>query len=240
MGGPRQVTFVGLGCFVAPVYSPRVALVATFVTCPTRLSSPISPVRPVRRRLRLRSTTRLTGRRESTRSTSTNKETDVNTSVSLMVMLALEAAAAMRIQGMGMEKGICLARCWPAVPADSCVALYIVDICLLHLLHKNLCVSGERNRKAATATLPEPFISSRSLSQSIHHCTNVCQPSLLPSLRDWRKHPCPHVALCINSTQEEESITRKFLNQKYRSFTRKMPDCNRSTVLIRTLVCLNY
>jgi len=78
------------------------------IVCPTRLSSVVSPVRHVRRRLiRLRSSTRLPRRRDTTSRTTkamkatdkrsaANKETDVCTSV-LIIMVLAEAAAAIDI-----------------------------------------------------------------------------------------------------------------------------------------------
>jgi hypothetical protein len=105
--------------------------VATFFVSPTRLSSPTSPVRHVRRRLI--STTRLT-RREVTRNTSINKETDVGTPVPRITMLV---AANMLIQAAGIvhiergEKGIVSVR-YAAVAFAACIVHELAIISQLH------------------------------------------------------------------------------------------------------------
>jgi hypothetical protein len=91
--------------FIAPFHSPYGAVVANLVTSPTRLSSLMSPVRPIRTRL-IRTTSR--GRRREhkhKRSTTINKETDVCTPVSRMIMLAVAADMPIHVDA-GIEKGI--------------------------------------------------------------------------------------------------------------------------------------
>jgi hypothetical protein len=108
--------------------------VANFFVSPTRLSSPTSPVRHVRRRLI--STTRLT-RREVTRSTSINKETDVGTPVPRMMMLV---AANMPIQAAGIvriergEKGIVSVR----PEADAFAACIVLETTIISQLHSKI------------------------------------------------------------------------------------------------------
>jgi hypothetical protein len=99
-------------------------LVASVFVSPTRLSSPTSPVRHVRRRLI--STTRLT-RRERTKSTSINKETDVSTPVPIPKIM-VPVAAVMPMQAAGIlneereEKGIASVR-YAAARFAACIVL---------------------------------------------------------------------------------------------------------------------
>jgi hypothetical protein len=144
--------------------------VATFFVSPTRLSSPTSPVRHVRRRLI--STTRLT-RREATKSTSINKETDVDTPVLKIMMLV---AANMPIQAAGIiriergEKGIVSVR-YAAVAFAACIVRELAIISQLH--SKNL----RRQKKYIlnikyrdrNSHLTEALCVISSLFGSIHH-----------------------------------------------------------------------
>jgi hypothetical protein len=109
-------------------------LVASIFVSPTRLSSPTSPVRHVRRRLII-STTRLT-RRESTESTRINKETDVSTPVPIPKIM-VPVAAVIPIQAAGIvneereEKGIASVR-YAAARFAACIVLEYAIIFSLH------------------------------------------------------------------------------------------------------------
>jgi hypothetical protein len=108
-------------------------LVASVFVSPTRLSSPTSPVRHVRRRLI--STTRLT-RRERTESTSINKETDVSTPVPIPVIM-VPVAAVIPMQAAGIvneereEKGIASVQ-YAAARFAACIVLEYAIIFSLH------------------------------------------------------------------------------------------------------------